>query len=100
MAPSSAVVANSRSFAVASVRRNSGWSGLKKARGCGSKVSAAAGRPSAVRAGHRGADHRAMAAMHALEIAHRDHRAPERAGLRRQVERVVDDDKGGRGGLR
>ncbi len=48
----------------------------------------------ALRAGHRGADHRAMAAMHPLEIAHGDHRAHERAGMHRRTERVVDDDEG------
>ena len=45
------------------------------------------------RAGNRSGDHRAMAAMHALEIADRDHRASERAGMRRQLERVLDDDE-------
>ena len=47
IAPSSPVVASSRSFARSSVRRNNGSFGRKKPRGCGSKVSAAAGRPSA-----------------------------------------------------
>ena len=49
--------------------------------------------PEPVGARHRSADHRAMAAMHALEIADREHRAPKRAGMRRQVERVLDHDE-------
>ena len=44
MAPSSPVAASSRNLAASSVSRNSGSPGLKKVRGCGSKVSAAAGR--------------------------------------------------------
>src|SRR5215472_14121532 len=48
IAPLSPVAARSRSFARSSVRRNSGSSGRKKLRGCGSKVSAAAFRPSAL----------------------------------------------------
>ena len=50
---------------------NNGSPGLKKARGCGSKVSAAAGRPSAL-ARLRSRDHRLVAAVHAVEIADRD----------------------------
>ncbi len=60
-----------------SVRRNSGSFGLKKARGCGSKVSAAAGRPSALARRDGGADHGAVAAVHAVEIADGDDRAPQ-----------------------
>ena len=81
MAPSSGVAANRRSFAVLSVRRNNGSSGLKSARGCGSNVNAAAGcpRPRA----------RSIAApitarwprCNAPKIAHGHHRAPQRAGM-------------------
>ena len=52
-APASPVPANSRSFPASSVSRNWGVFGLKKLRGCGSKVTASAGRhvpvPSAAR---------------------------------------------------
>ena len=44
IAPSSPVAASSRSLATSEVRWNDGSSGLKKVRGCGSKVSTAAGR--------------------------------------------------------
>ena len=47
MAPLRPVAASRRSFARSSVSRNSDSPGRKKLRGCGSKVSAAAGRPSA-----------------------------------------------------
>ena len=46
-APSSPVAASSRSLLVSVVRRNCGLLGLKKLRGCGSKVSAKAGLPRA-----------------------------------------------------
>ena len=66
--------AKRRSLAASSVRRNRGVCGLKKRRGCGSKVSAPAGRPSAMRARQRRVDDRAVAEMNAVEIAHGDHR--------------------------
>ncbi len=44
-APASPVPASSRSFEVSSVSRNWGEFGLKKLRGCGSNVTASAGRP-------------------------------------------------------
>src|SRR6266700_294587 len=44
-APARPVPARSRSFAVSSVSLNWGVFGLKKRRGCGSKVNASAGRP-------------------------------------------------------
>ena len=47
-APASPVPASNLSFAVSSLRRNCGVVGLKKRRGCGSKVSASAGRPCAL----------------------------------------------------
>ena len=47
IAPSSPVDASSRNLLRSSVRRNNGSCGRKKLRGCGSKVSAAAGRCSA-----------------------------------------------------
>ncbi len=75
IAPSSPVAASSRSLAASEVSRNDGSSGRKKLRGCGSKVSAAAGRCGGPRALDRRADHRAVAAMHAVEIADGDHRA-------------------------
>ena len=61
---------------------NCGVFGLKKLRGCGSKVTASAGL--AMRAPHlqRGGDHRAVAEMDAVEIAHRNHRPPRDRGAR------------------
>ena len=78
IAPSRPVVARSRSFERSSVSRNSGSSGRKKPRGCGSKVSAAAGRPSVLAARQRRCDDGAMAAVHPVEIADGQHRAVER----------------------
>ena len=60
-----------------SVRRNSGSSGLKKARGCGSKVMRRRRPPERLRALLRGRDHGLMAAMNAVEIADGDDRAKE-----------------------
>ena len=81
-APSSPVPASSRSLVVSSERRNCGLFGLKKLRGCGSKVTRQ-GRL-AVGAAHLqgGGDHGAVAEMDAVEIAHRDHGPPGDRGRR------------------
>ena len=73
-APASPVPASSRSLLVSSVRRNCGLFGLKKLRGCGSKVTAKAGFPWARPMFSAAAYHGAVAEMDAVEIAHGDHR--------------------------
>ena len=78
MAPSSPLAANRRSLSRSLESWNSVSCGRKKIRGCGVKVSAAALRPSALARVERGADHRAVAAVHAVEIADRHHGAVQR----------------------
>ena len=73
-APASPVPASSLSLLVSSVRRNCGLFGLKKLRGCGSKVTAKAGLPMGAAHVQGGGDHGPVAEMDAVEIAHRDHR--------------------------
>ena len=51
---------------------------LEKARGCGSKVNAAAGRPSSSARAARGRDHRLMTPVHPVEIADGHHGAAQR----------------------
>ena len=76
-APSSPACGQSRSFAGSAVRRNSGLSGAKNWRGCGSKVSDRGRRAPAPAPRASRSDHRPMAAMHAVEIA--DRQRPRRA---------------------
>jgi len=86
-APARPVPANSLSLLASSVSLNCGEFGLKKLRGCGSNVTASAdghGRgPSAARLNHR-----AVAEVDAVEIAHRHHRPPGNLGQRR-VSRIT-----------
>ena len=84
-APASPVPASSRSLLASSDRRNCGLFGLKKLRGCGSKVTANAGFPWALAHPQGGGDHGAVAQVDAIEIAHGDHGPP--------------GDLGGRGGV-
>ena len=49
--------------------------------------------PETARPIDRSPDHRAMAAMHALKIAHGHHRAPQRAGMGWRVDAVVNHDE-------
>ena len=81
-APFSPVPASSRSLLASSERRNCGLFGLKKLRGCGSKVTANAGLPWARPIRKRGVDHGAVPEMDAVEIAHGDHGPPGNLGGR------------------
>src|SRR5262249_52486080 len=78
-APLSPLAASRRSLVVSSVSRNSGTSGRRKRRGGGAEGGAGRGAAGGVRGGGRRADHGAMAAVHAVEIADRDYAALERS---------------------
>ena len=85
MAPSSPLAASRRSLLRSLESWNSVSCGRKNSRGCGVKVSAAALRPSALARLKRGADHRAVAAVHAVEIADRHHGAVQRPDIGRNI---------------
>ena len=88
-APSSPSLRKTASFAGSGVRRNRGFSGAKNLRGCGSKVSTAAGARRARASRDRDLDQRPMAAVDAVEIADRQDRAAQgrRHGARRRGRR-------------
>ena len=84
-APESPVPASSRSLLASSVSRNWGVFGLKKLRGMG--LEGHRQRRPAMGAAHLqgGRNHRAVAEMDAVEIAHRHHRPPGDGGRGRGV---------------
>ncbi len=82
-APSSPVAASRRSLSRSLESWNSVSCGRRNSRGCGAKVKAAALRPSLAGAREGGADHGAVAAMHAVEIADRHHGAVQRPDIDR-----------------
>ena len=87
-APSRPVLASSRSFDRASVRRNTGSDGRSTLRGCGSKVTAMAGRPSAARARPR-----CRSPRDGRDARRRNCRSPPRRRERGDLRRIVVDDE-------
>ena len=66
-------------MAASSVSRNNGSAGWKKSRGCGSNVSTPAGRLSSLASFTRHRNDGLVAAMNAIEIAHGEDSAAQRA---------------------
>src|SRR3954470_24015506 len=84
-APASPVPASSRSLLASSERRNCGLLGLKKLRGCGSKVTAKNGFARGGAHSQGRINHGPVPQMDAVEIAHGDHGSPGNLGGRRGV---------------